>query len=420
MPHRVPTLIGLVLVLGLMGLTLSGGHVGSLRIGLAGLLGLLALYLAESLRRPRWLAVNTLVLVNLSILAVGLEVLLRLLAGGLPLGLVELLPSAARQDILARRGLFTESSLRGSGLLYSWKTDHAMPQFPWLRVDHAGYRNPEPWPARVDAVLLGDSVTIAQNIAEDQADGLRRSGLAALNLAFSGYGTFHQRDAYRWLVVEPGLAHGAVVVNFCHCNDLTDNLSYQGLESAGRDWRDYLGKTPSRNAFPFAFDPPWVVSLAFNAPFVLAQEFYNRRAGGEARQPVDTPAGRLMIRRALLAPQPDSEASWAATDQAMADIAALARRSNARLVIGYYPNTRHIHAAFLEPGPAVAIEAERAQALERLGRMAQAAGGQVVDYTPALRRAIQAGRRISETDDDYHPNADGVAAMVETLLPLLR
>ena len=248
-----------------------------LKISILVVVAAAAIYAAGSTLNQRLCRLNNLVVINLAVMLTGTEVILRVMETSLPLSIVEMLPTGDRERLLKNRGLFVAENISGDGLLYAWKPNSVIASLPWVKIDANGYRNPAV-PQSVDIVLLGDSVTIAQNSSRDMGNFLRAQGISAINLGFSGYGPFQQRDAYQKHILDAGIPHRIVLINFCACNDITDAQSYAWILSLGGTWHDYLGSTPNTHAFPFSIEPPWVISLLFNLPYKAVQGFRNQRA----------------------------------------------------------------------------------------------------------------------------------------------
>lgn len=390
--------------------------ISTIRMATLAAVGVLGAYLVASAFGRRLRRINNIVLLNVALAFAGTELVMRLMADKLPLAVVDLLPEADKRDILSRRGLFTLDTMQGNGLLYSWKPETIVAGSPWLRIDRFGYRNPDDlWREQagaIDVVLLGDSVTIAQNTPHDLGNRLREAGIAAVNLGFSGYGPPTERDAYKALILDRHVAHRLVVVNFCICNDVTDAQHYRRLIALGRDWRDYLGTAPSPTAFPFSFDPPWTVSAAFHLPYAVVNAIRRERAAVDATEGTD---GGKLVGTPLY-----SDAEWGPAVAALTEIATLARSAGSRLLIGYYPDTVQIRTDDLaqdSPERAHAVNAYD-DARTRLETFADSVGARFIDYTPAIRDARRSGEATA-APDDYHPNQRGVDAMAAVLLPVV-
>ena len=291
-------------------------------------------------------------------------------------------------------------------------------------MDRNGYRNPDV-PNDVDVVILGDSVTIAQNSAVDLGDVFRRSGLSALNLGFSGYGPYQYRDSYEKIVIGQDIRHRLVLINFCVCNDVNNSKTYQQVKKLGGDWREYLGTTPTKSAFPFGFTPPWVVSIAFNAPYWIVQQYRNYKSSKRASGSffIDLPRGNLeLVDQVIpLHPQDLSDADWQPTIDALSETIRRAQGLSAKVVLAYYPDLAQLYAPFMPQSAQQrqAAEADYQTALARLAQLAEQTGVAFIDYTPAMRSAT-AGQLVTSEDTDYHPNRLGVDVMARSTLPVIK
>jgi hypothetical protein len=396
------------------------GGASSLRLVVVALMTLSAVWFAIAAFSPRLARFNAIGLVNLILILSGAEMVLRVMVDRLPISLVQMLPAASRGPILRDRGLFTRDALQGSGLLYSWRPNLVIGAQKWVAVDSNGYRNASV-PAAADVVLLGDSVTVAQWVREDMAALLQLRGLSALNLGFSGYGPDQERDAYRKYVVQAGVAHRVVVVNFCGCNDVENAQVYRRVAARGGSWENYLARENTHTAFPFAFTPPWIVSILFNTPGAAKQAWRDRQSIGPTlmlslrRGTVDAtgwPLGREVAQGEV--------ADWKPALAALEDIATLARSAGAVPIFAYYPNLTQLYLDGLASHPVLhdAAAHDWADATARLRQLADDVGARFFDYTPHLQRAIS-DRLVVATEGDYHPNQEGVLVMVEAILPLL-
>ncbi len=390
------------------------GDASSLRLTGIGLTTVAAAWFAIAGFIPRLARFNNIALVNLLLTLLGSELLLRFMVDRLPTSIVQMLPAATRGPILRDRGLFTVDALQGSGQLFSWRPGLVIGGQKWVTIDRNGYRNPSV-PTATDVVLLGDSVTVAQFVRQDMASLLHQRGISTLNLGFSAYGPNQERDAYRAYVVEPQIAHRLVVVNFCGCNDVENAQVYRDVAARGGTWREYLASEGT--AFPFAFTPPWTVSILFNMPSAVTQAWRDRQTHPSLA--LSLPRGAVNVtgwlpRRQL------GDADWEPALAAVADIATLVRSAGAGLIIAYYPDSSALYLDGLARYPALHDAGARdwSDATTRLRRLADHVGARFLDYTPALQRAID-DRVVVTTEGDYHPNQEGVHIMVEALLPLM-
>jgi lysophospholipase L1-like esterase len=113
-------------------------------------------------------------------------------------------------------------------------------------TDGLGFRNPWPWPEKVDIVVLGDSVTFGQNVEDDQAwpailaRSLSRSRVINLGLIGSGPQQYSRVFETFGAELHPKL----VVVGLFLRNDLWDDESFDAWLKSGAGgnymvWRDF-------------------------------------------------------------------------------------------------------------------------------------------------------------------------------------
>jgi len=359
---------------------------------------------------------------NVVFVFIGTEAVLRIMERQLPYAIVELLTKSARTQILERRGLFVRDNLVGEDMLYHWEPEAVINELPWVKIDSNGYRNAHEAKSQIDVVLLGDSVTIAQNSRKDMAALLNEKDLTTLNLGFSSYGPLHYRDPYKKTVLDANIAARVVVINFCYCNDVTDAQSYERLKKIGKNWTDYLGTTPVRNAFPFDFEPPWIISILFNAPYKIVQNFRNKQ-NGNARMKIELPRTLVDIPLAGWSRTPKlfSDRQWAPAIQGLLETIKLAQVEGTHVILAYYPNLSQIYMKYITPSNpfSAAAHQEYNDAIFRLRSVADQSGNDFVDYTPAIQRA-HGDQMVSTHDGDYHPNEYGVKVMVDTIYPIIK
>lgn len=392
-------------------------------IGLS-LLVAVSIFGLAAIRSTKLQTLNNIVFINVALALAGTELALRLAQDKLPYEIVQMLPSEDRQKLLIQRGLMVGDIIAGDKLLYSWTANATFTSLPWLKVDRNGYRNPEV-PNDVDVVILGDSVTIAQNSEIDLGDVYRRSGLSALNLGFSGYGPDQYRDSYKKIVIGQDMRHRLVLINFCFCNDVDNSKTYQQVKKLGGDWHEYLGTTPTKSAFPFEFTPPWAVSIAFNAPYWIVQKYRNyknsKRAGGSFS--INLPRGKLELVDQVIPLHPKnlSDADWQPTIDALNETIKRAQGLSAKVVLAYSPDLAQLYAPFMPPSAQQrqAAETDYHAALARLAQLAEQTGVAFVDYTTAMRSAT-AQQLATSKDTDYHPNRFGVEIMAKSTLPVIK
>lgn len=388
------------------------------------LLALFGLYFLFSTLTKKLSQINNVLLLNIFLILLLSEGILRVMHESLPLSLVKLLPQDARGSILAEKGVFTARNMQGSGMVYSHQRNMTFKNLPWLKIDANGYRNEEIF-SELDLVVLGDSVTFAQDSPRDLTNLLREHGYKTRNLAFGGYGTLQQRDAYLRYIIEPGVKHRYVLVNFCFCNDVSDNLYYLQVKAKGGGWKDYLsgGDVPAF-AFPFSIEPPWSVAILFSAPYLMLGKIYSYVPQDFSRN-FTLPRGVIesgnWFPKRLPALYGDEE--WAPVLNALREISLEAKKVDAKLIIGYYPDVAQLYLLnFKEDDP---IAAYAQQTLEdatlRLKKISNELDGFFIDYTPTLQKGNQnIGVTVTDAEPNIHPSAYGVELIAEAFLSFIR
>ncbi len=116
----------------------------------------------------------------------------------------------------------------------------ALPFEPYrvtFKRDAHGFRNEEPWPDRIDLVVIGDSFTAAENIVEPYWHGLHDSLLV---FGLPGSGSLEQQRIFEAFALprEPK----AVVLAYFAGNDLEDNLLFADMMQRGENFSERAHK----------------------------------------------------------------------------------------------------------------------------------------------------------------------------------
>ena len=260
---------------------------------LALILTIIVYFLISS--RIRILAkINTFLVVALFSNAVLLECIFQLFPVLIPTKLIILLPPELRTKVAIERGLMTEQTMMGKGMLYSRNPAiYNKTANPWAKVDQDGYRNPTRPTKGVDLVIFGDSVMFAGAVKKDLAERFRNIGVPAYNLAMAGYSPFHFLDAYQKFVISRNLFHKKVLLFISTPNDFTDASRYLNIKNGGGDYRAYLGQGGNEISSVFDKLPLHVPAILSRTPSFLKAEvsslrnYISRLAGprGEIRLP---------------------------------------------------------------------------------------------------------------------------------------
>ncbi len=118
--------------------------------------------------------------------------------------------------------------------------EDAQPMAPYrlsYTTDSHGYRNSEPWPAKVDLAVIGDSFTAAEAIVAPFWAGISDSMLA---FGLPGSGTVEQQRLFEAFAQprQPDI----VVLAFFAGNDLLDSKRYADMRARGELFGDRLQK----------------------------------------------------------------------------------------------------------------------------------------------------------------------------------
>jgi len=393
---------------------------------LISLLGLLAAitYLVFSLFSPALSKINRLILIAALFNAVLVESVFHISPPLIPIELVELLPPDARNDIANARGLMTEDSIMGDGMLYSNNPEKYVNKLhPWVRIDQDGYRNPGRPKDRVDIVVLGDSVQFAAAARADLGEHFRSQGTQAYNLGMGGYSPFHYRDAYREHVISRGLAHNNVMVFISSGTDFLEAPKYLSIKRRGGDYKNYLGQGDT-GAFMWMDKLPFFlpVILARSTPLILnkmssIRSFLSSAAepGGEVVLPYES--YRITNTQLEIFEVTPQSAAWRDMETALSDIIEMAAGAKAEVSIVLMPNGAIIlgdHIQGLDRQKEIMEKRyERILAMFR-ARFGNADNVRVLDATPVLASAM--GREnIVAGRFDYHMNDKGMGILFRYL-----
>lgn len=340
------------------------------------------------------------------------------------------------QILLEDPDAFDHDPLLGGRLRPGFRGRFSSPEYDtrW-EINGAGHRGPEPGVKvgdRARIVALGDSFTFGYGVESEEAWPARleavlarRSGgaIEVVNLGVGGYGAVQE---VAWLAerLEAGLGPDLVVLGFYPGNDLSDSV--RGL--AARRARE-AGGAPAGAAE--AAPPPPSRSLR-------ARRWLGRRLHlySFVSERADALLLRLGLRsvvypeeiEVLRAPEPAPVASgWRAVEEALAQLAALARERGFATVVagipmrhqvvpGSWERVRRWHRDSTgEDLSGVDLDAPQRRLAEACGK----AGLELIDLAPALRRALDPARLYFSRDQ--HLTAAGherVAAELAPRLPL--
>src|SRR3989338_320428 len=292
------------------------------------LLLLICGYLSYSLFSPLATKINAYCLYVLFIMGLGIEITIRLKHSIIPSELIGYLPKKARLKVAKERGSFTSDSVIGEGMLFS-RMPHSHP-FPHEYIDENGYRNLHTVSNNVDIVILGDSMTMADQAEKDIGELFWDHGYKSLNLAMGNYAPQHYRDAYKKYIVDKKIKHKFTLVFLFVGNDFNDAIKYENIYRQGGDWKNYLNSSPITGS-EFL---PLTLSMSRGIPDFIANK---------VRKPkfvVSLPYKTLKVSSTLLWEPPlitEHDLSWNYVKSALDEIIFLAKEDGSIPLIFMYP-----------------------------------------------------------------------------------
>ena len=297
---------------------------------------------------------------------------------------------------------------RSSGDLYKLtclSPDDAPPFEPYrvsFRRDAHGFRNPEPWPQKVDLVVIGDSFTAAEAIVTPFWSGLSD---AMLVLGMPGSGTLQQQR----LLHTYGLPRqpDTVILAFFAGNDLQDNLAFYRTLDAGVSAK---GGAPAGKR-------PLDYSVLFNLAYGIGRSLveddqahchFPQTAQTEPSTPLAFYEEFLTIFELDSQSIRDSE-MYRLTRDSIDAIASMLRERGARLILMYIPQKAELYwellsaegkSAIVEGSGALetstniqAISANLSALRDLLAALAAELGIDFLDMTEALSDAVSSGEQ---------------------------
>jgi len=358
-------------------------------------------------RRKGWLANLALLLASALFCAVGFEITLRLFPGllGEEAALrVHWVEVAGDRDSEGRDLVLDDPEI---GFLYRPGLEGRIARGDLdfrFRLDSKGFRNPEPWPDRVDMVVLGDSMAFGYG-ADDGADwvsALRRRlpRVAIVNLGLIGSGPLQQERIYERYAsrLRPPLVLWCLFAG----NDFDDDRafarwleqgapgSYRRFRGQGDRWLDdsLLGLAQRTYLFWFATDLAKTLARRSRGRTVLLEN-------GERLQLV-------LPRPAGLDPS-DLDRTFGAVERVRARV----ENDGGRLFVLLMPTKEEVYLPLTGESAASPTAA--------LARKLAEAGVPALDLGAALReRASPSGPALYFAIDG-HPNPKGQAIIAEAV-----
>ena len=225
----------------------------------------------------------------------------------------------------------------GAVLNPSQTTRIVTPEFTYtLRTDHAGFTNSDPWPARLDVAVFGNSLITGSGVGHEGQFttllGQELGGRSVLNFGIHGGGTGTQLRAYRKFAA--ALHPKLVISTLWLVWEIDNSLKFE-------DWLD-TSPRPDFTAYRLAYgDGDNGSGTGHPSPVGRGMDFLHRLAGGSRL----LRAAHDWIRSLRGIPEPDEEVVLDS-----GDVMLLSKRNAERLLQGWErPGTRDVRATFYAP-----------------------------------------------------------------------
>jgi len=283
--------------------------------------------------------------------------------------------------------------------------DHAPPFDPYrisFQRDAHGFRNPEPWPDKVQTVIIGDSFTAAEAIVAPYWQGIADSLLV---LGLPGSGTLQQQrlmEAYA-LPRDPEL----VILAYFAGNDLQDSLTFQRQSQADEANSSETGRRKSPLDYSVLFNIAYafrsLVSRDANQPC-----HYPQMARTEPPTPIAF-YDEFLSSFALDSQSLQESEKFRITRDAIGDMAETLHARGSQLILMYIPQKAELYWELLSDESKAAIHsgskifdstigasAVSANLWAQRDLMAEMAANlniAFLDLTPALSDAVSGGEQ---------------------------
>ncbi len=278
-------------------------------------------------------------------------------------------------------------------------------------TDDNGFRNPWPWPAKADIVVVGDSMALGYGVA-DEATWIRRleqalPGTAIVNLGMIGTGPPQYLEVLRrhGLALDPDL----VLFTVFPGNDLNDAENFEAWQASGSDlaFRDWLAQGDADQA------AGGLLTAILHDSYLVAVLRAVRRNLGASFQgetlTLDDGSRLVLAPTAYLSSVAKAQPSHPVFERVMAVIAEaerLSRAQGAGFAVLLVPTKEEVYLAAQGHAYPPLVEAF-ARGLEGLGIT-------YLDLGEALRARAAAGEQLYFTVDG-HPNERGYAVIADAV-----
>jgi lysophospholipase L1-like esterase len=291
-------------------------------------------------------------------------------------------------------------------------------------TDSVGFRNPDPWPARADVVVIGDSVVFGWGVDDDASWPARfqaaMPGKKVMNLGLAGGSPQQYLRVYE--TFGAALRPKLVLVGLWARNDFTDAEMFDDWERSGAGgnvlvFRDFGRIGPVRYDWS---DPIGTAEGIFHSkvyPLLRRSYLYNlmRVSSGTIAAPRSAPVvvsvggRRVELSRNGLATTASaadpSRRGFRLLVEALRRLHETATADGAQVLIVIQPTKEDVYL----PGAAAAVDP-----LAALRSELDAVDIEYLDLTPTFREHASAGRWLY-FDHDSHPNRAGYALIASAV-----
>lgn len=258
------------------------------------------------------------------------EVVVRNAINWVPKDLIQYLSPQAALKVYQERGQIQDED----SYIYHYRPFQKMNYAPFLKIDENGYRNSVNRQTKVDTVLLGDSLIIAQRSKVDLGDLFRAKNRSVLNLSMGGYAPQHYRDTYKKYVIDKNIQHKNVIVSIFVGNDFSDAENYPWDLSAS------IGK-----GNPYY---PWIINLIIGTT-KLYESIGNYNIGIiESKHRISLPYKEIRIRYLWWTPVPNDN-QWDKVEESLGEILTMAKKANAKVSFIIIPSPASVYGVKLHP-----------------------------------------------------------------------
>ena len=265
------------------------------------------------------------------------EIVVRNAINWIPADLIPYLSPQAALQVDKERGQIQDE---GSSI-YHYQPFQKMNWYPHLKIDENGYRNSVNRQAKVDTVLLGDSLIIARRSKVDLGDLFREKNRSVLNLSMGGYAPQHYLDTYKKYVIDKKIQHKNVIVSIFVGNDFSDSDRYPW------DLSPTIGKGNPNY--------PWIINLISGVTDLFGVIGNYNIGIIESKHRISLPYKEIGIRYLWWTPIP-SDNQWNKVEESFGEILKMAKGANAKVSFVIIPSPSSVYGVKLHPDFSVYVD----------------------------------------------------------------